>query len=1427
MNWTTGLKELGEACTKNGQSLECKDAQGICQSNACSCNSGFYDNNFGTAAGTCVAGVGGSCAGVGTATECSDKNFVCSTETGGKLAPGGGCSQDVQCVANAECSSTENMCRCKDNFYDNDLTDSGVGGVCTLKKGVGDKCTAPGTTTECSDSFSSCTTENGGESKCRCTANYYDSDLDNSNIGGTCTRKKELGAECTNNVQCLDLNSECGIWSAKSVCYCKLGFYDNNNVNIEGTCIALNELKVGIPTLTLRSETYLEIEWTAPTASGAVEEFQYQVGSGIAISVNQETTANVTGLTPGSLYTIRIISVDTNSGPTTQTTYVEISFATMPAVPGPLDLANSDIIASDGQITIKWKSTGTVMSYTVTISELVTTPTKVYVPYQVIGGYVAKNGYRYTLTVKAHSNSLESAEYTEVFRTVITQPQPPTVRSTCLDDDPKSTSIYVRWQAPTFPNGDILYYLVDTVSGPTIVPQFNTSTKVLDQKVEPLQEAKQYCFTVKTVNDGPDNIRTSVPSSQQCCYTRAGLSTVPTSVMHSTTSRSITISWSKPNNTKGDLTGYRLRVRSSDGCVVEVILKCSTGCTPMGITRICPSDKRLIQEDRNSTELMTSMAYVIDKLLPYTDYEVWINAINAAGDGDRTETSVQTDSEVPQKPLSVVALVMGSSEITVTWNQSLPRPGVTKYYIEAYEVVLNADPKFVKFSNLTGFSPQTTTFSGLEAYWNYTFSVVAATDKGNSEQSEKSGTATTLQDAPGAVLKLKVGKPTNSFTQMNVSWSIPLLRDRNGVINKYTIEHNVTGIITSTTVNATMDNLEKIFEITPERSYNIKVYAVNTEGTKGEEVVMSYDALPGPPNVPAIPALVEEIASPPSTQTTIKVKFSLDWFLNTDNGERTDGGIIVCPASSCDNYGVSSDMKSPAHFTTTLSTWKESKAIGFTIPYRVTSRTWIEDNRNTTSRRKRSNQEVELTIGEESGCDKLADDVYCNGPLPADIRILVIAFVCTSGGCTESKQFGPYKTQPEPEGLPIAIIAGAVSAVVVFLIVIIIIVVIKKQKRSRSHDRIVEDEKINDFTNLNPHGLETPSVERKNIRKKRPIKLKDFEDKVAELHKDSNLKFAHEYEEVKTLTDPKTLKNVSTSLAETEENKLKNRYVNILPYDHTIVKLLPLEDDDEQASTFINANYIPGYKSQREYIASQGPIPSTIDDFWRMVWEQSVSIIVMLTLAKEDGRIKCEMYWPTEQSEAKQFGDIVVEMQSCSTINTYEFRIFKMTLGDKSRSLKHFHFLNWKDFSANVQNDVMVDFISNVRSHVTIPESRVPMIVHCSAGVGRTGTFIALDHMMQFIRDHDFDSTIDIFDFVVKMRECRMYMVQTEQQYIFIHDCIKDILEKKRQKELEDGDGLYGNVDNNQDHNIYSNEAFEPEPELYQNFEIGQPKTEL
>ncbi|VDH90113.1 cytokine receptor domeless, partial [Mytilus galloprovincialis] len=980
---------------------------------------------------------------------------------------------------------------------------------------------------------------------------------------------KLLGGDCDAAIECLVANSECA-----TKCQCQVNFYDTNNADSGGNCEPLENLKVDTIELKTRSETYVVISWKAPQAVNAVEEYRVLVQeTSSEESVGKQLEANVTGLIPGDLYTITVISVDSNSRPAVQTTSpAPVQQATMPAVPGPIDLANSDLTASDGSITIKWKQTGTVTSYTITISELVINSATVNAPSYVISNNAAlRNGHRYTLTVKAHSNSLESAEYTEEFRTVITKPNPPILQS-CTEI--VSTSVDLMWQEPLYPNGDVQYYLIDT-TGPAAPPQINTSTNVATYKVDPLLEATYYCFNVRTVNDGAEDIQVSVNSNQLCCTTKAASSSEPTSVTTNVlSSRNISVSWNYPDNPKGDIFGYRLRLRVNDICQVEIIFYCTDCPNAQYFSyKDCAEEKQRQTIILNKNEINTTISYVVEQLLPYTKYDVWIAAHNAANDGMRHESEVDTISEVPQKPLNVAASVVSSSEITVTWNQPIPRPGVTTYHVKAYEVV-NGVEKFVKISNVSGYSIQTVVFSQLEAYWNYTFTVVATTDKGDSEQSDMSPINRTNQAAPGKVLNFDVVKPNNDeHRKLKVIWSIPELRNRNGLIEEYTVEHNTTGTTVSSTVDATMDNLEILFNITPEEYYDIKVYAVNTENTIGAEVGEVYYAKPGPPNVPTIPALVEETSSPPSTQTTIEVKFSLGWFLNTDNGIRTDGGIVICPKSSCDNYGDTSQMKEPSHFAT-LETWKKSKAKGFTQAYRVTNRTWISDHVNSAGRRKRSSQVVELTIGEDSGCDKLEDDVYCNGPLPADIRIMVIAFVCTSGGCTESQQFGPYKTQPEPEALPIAIIAGVVSAVVVFLIIIIIIVVIKKRPRKNQPTKLEENE-IDNFTNLNPHGLETPSVERKNIRKKRPIKLKDFEERVAELHKDSNLKFAHEYEELKTLTDPKTLKNVSNSLAETEENKLKNRYVNILPYDHTIVKLLPLEDDDEQASTFINANYIP------------------------------------------------------------------------------------------------------------------------------------------------------------------------------------------------------------------------------------------------------------
>eukprot|EP00105_Crassostrea_gigas_P037655 XP_019921803.1 PREDICTED: receptor-type tyrosine-protein phosphatase O [Crassostrea gigas] len=291
----------------------------------------------------------------------------------------------------------------------------------------------------------------------------------------------------------------------------------------------------------------------------------------------------------------------------------------------------------------------------------------------------------------------------------------------------------------------------------------------------------------------------------------------------------------------------------------------------------------------------------------------------------------------------------------------------------------------------------------------------------------------------------------------------------------------------------------------------------------------------------------------------------------------------------------------------------------------------------------------------------------------------------------------------------------------------------------------------------------------KGTSKPKAVKIADFANYVQKLHADSNLLFSSEYKLLK-----ETCPTHTTKAAEVQVNRIKNRYTNILSYDHSRVKLLPTEDDE--GSDYINANYMPGYSSPREYIATQGPLPFTRDDFWRMVWEQNVSIIVMLTQLVERGRRKCDIYWPEAAREPVYYGDLVVELESESTLPDYVLRVMSIKLGDTRKTVKQFAYLAWPDMGIPETSEAMLKFAKEVRSHLPPPAtSKGPIVVHCSAGVGRTGTFIAVDYLMQHVRTSD---VIDIYSYVMKMRNNRPNMVQTEDQYVFIHDCIKDYVNK-------------------------------------------------
>uniref|UniRef100_A0A3B4CIR0 protein-tyrosine-phosphatase n=1 Tax=Pygocentrus nattereri TaxID=42514 RepID=A0A3B4CIR0_PYGNA len=234
--------------------------------------------------------------------------------------------------------------------------------------------------------------------------------------------------------------------------------------------------------------------------------------------------------------------------------------------------------------------------------------------------------------------------------------------------------------------------------------------------------------------------------------------------------------------------------------------------------------------------------------------------------------------------------------------------------------------------------------------------------------------------------------------------------------------------------------------------------------------------------------------------------------------------------------------------------------------------------------------------------------------------------------------------------------------------------------------------------------------------------------------------------------------------AKKDENRNKNRYGNIIAYDHTRVRLQALEGDPH--SDYINANYIDGYHRPRHYIATQGPMQETVRDFWRMIWQENSASIVMVTNLVEVGRVKCVRYWP---DETEVYGDIKVTLIETEPLAEYVIRTF--TVQKKGhheiREIRQFHFTSWPDHGVPCYATGLLGFVRQVK--FLNPPDAGPIVVHCSAGAGRTGCFIAVDIMLDMAEN---EGVVDIFNCIRELRSQRVNMVQTEEQYVFVHDAI-------------------------------------------------------
>ncbi|XP_028829920.1 receptor-type tyrosine-protein phosphatase delta isoform X21 [Denticeps clupeoides] len=362
-----------------------------------------------------------------------------------------------------------------------------------------------------------------------------------------------------------------------------------------------------------------------------------------------------------------------------------------------------------------------------------------------------------------------------------------------------------------------------------------------------------------------------------------------------------------------------------------------------------------------------------------------------------------------------------------------------------------------------------------------------------------------------------------------------------------------------------------------------------------------------------------------------------------------------------------------------------------------------------------------------------------------------------------SADIDPQPMIEEEEGL--IWVVGPVLAVV-FIICIVITILLYKSKpdRKRAESEARKGSLLNSKEMPSHHPTDPVELRRLNFQtpgmtSHPPIPIMDLADHLERLKANDNLKLSQEYESI----DPG--QQFTWEHSNLEVNKPKNRYANVIAYDHYRVLLSAI--DGIPGSDYINGNYIDGYRKQNAYIATQGPLPETFGDFWRMIWEQRSSNIVMMTKLEERSRVKCDQYWPTRGTET--YGLIQVTLVDTVELATYCVRTFSLYKNGSSekREVRQFQFTAWPDHGVPEHPTPFLSFLRRVKA--CNPPDAGPMIVHCSAGVGRTGCFIVIDAMLERIKH---EKTVDIYGHVTLMRAQRNYMVQTEDQYVFIHDAL-------------------------------------------------------
>ncbi|KAL4236493.1 hypothetical protein ACF0H5_004879 [Mactra antiquata] len=411
--------------------------------------------------------------------------------------------------------------------------------------------------------------------------------------------------------------------------------------------------------------------------------------------------------------------------------------------------------------------------------------------------------------------------------------------------------------------------------------------------------------------------------------------------------------------------------------------------------------------------------------------------------------------------------------------------------------------------------------------------------------------------------------------------------------------------------------------------------------------------------------------------------------------------------------------------------------------------------------------------------------------------------------CNETAEWSNITTvrcgngQQPHESPPVGMIVGVVVAIVACVALAGVIFIFIKRRKNHNAAKNTETKPKNnvadrEYANIQETGFANTATARDNtnrgIYENSTLNLqRDVEDKTTVNDESSNAYYSFQSDKNIPLTAIK-LENLSDIVlkgdrtqsqfkeqfeklpsgmveahvaARKEDNIGKNRYKNLFAYDHSRVVL---QKDRPDQSDYINACYVDGYSRPNAYIASQGPSKNTLEDFWRMLWQINCNKIVMLTNLIEEGKSKCVRYWPADKEEI--YDDIVVTLENTESFSEFVVRNLSVKKNDmEPKKITQFHFTAWPDKGVPKYASSLVQFRHKVTCVRTAKNSTT--VVHCSAGIGRTGTFVALDFLTEQAKDMGY---VDVYGAVRAMRKQRVNFVQTLEQYTFLHRALVETL---------------------------------------------------